>query len=299
MSISQPNNETIAEIQEFTGAIHPEQLRYVEYFTATQQVAMFMPVAGPCMLAVSPMHSHPAHMFVLNFADSTSIVLEHNKYRAQPDTVSFLPCRIPHHEVNETGIPRYVAIFVRPGFMARQAEAYSAYNVQLDQWTVFPSSDELLSVIKRFISECKTRKAGSDLLLEALSVETVHVLLRSMIGLKANDCTPVSRIEINRSIEYMRQNLSEKLSLQVLASFARMSVSHFTRVFRQETGLSPIDYLIDMRLEVACRLLLGGDLSLKQIAMDCGFSSPSHFSSSFQKKHKISPSGYLNASQQK
>jgi len=282
-------------ITQLTGSITPEQLRYVDCFSA-RHLTIFMPIAGPCLMAISPKHVHPAHLFVVSFSDTTSIVLEHSKYRAQPNTVSYLPPLTPHHEVNETDIPRYVAILIEPSFLQEQTEAYNKYKPELHEWKVFPASDELLSVIKRFIEESKAQKAGAEMLLEALSVETAHLLLRSMLGLRIEDCVYASRIEINRSIEYMRQNLSEKLSLASLACFSGMSVSHFTRVFRQETGLSPIDYLIDMRLEVACRLLLGGTAPLKQIAMDCGFSSPAHFSSSFQKKYKMSPSEYLHTS---
>jgi AraC family transcriptional regulator len=294
MPLSKTQPKAFEQIRKFTGQIEPEQLKYVDSFPG-ENVAMFMPVAGPCMLAISPFHTHPTSMFVVNFSDTTSIVLQNGKYRAQPNTVSYLPANIPHHEVNETGIPRYVAIMVDPLFLQEQAEAYLQHNLNLDQWKVFPASEELVSVIKRFISESKSYKAGSERLLEALSVELVHIMLRSMIGLKLSSCTHVSRIEINRCIEYMRQNLSEKLSLESLACFSGMSVSHFTRVFRQETGLSPIDYLIEMRLDVACRLLLSGNIPLKQIALDCGFSSQAHFSASFQKKYKMAPSEYLHS----
>jgi AraC family transcriptional regulator len=289
---------SLTQLTQLTGPITSEQLRHIDCFSA-RHMAMFMPIAGPCMLAISPMHTHPAHMFVVNFSDTTSIVLKHIRYRAQPNTVSYLPPNVPHHEVNETGIPRYVAIMVEPAFWEEQAKAYSQYKLELDGWKVFPAPDELLSVIKRFIGESKAQKAGADMLLEALSVETAHLLLRSMLGLKANGCVYVSRMEINRSIEYMRQNLSEKLTLASLACFSGMSVSHFARIFRQETGLSPIEYLIDMRLEVACRLLLGKSVPFKQIAMDCGFSSPAHFSASFQKKYQMAPSEYLHTSSRK
>lgn len=298
MPLQRPQSDSIAKIIEFTGITDHGQLRYVDCFPAKQMI-LFMPVAGPCMMAISPMHTHPTHLFVINFNDSTSIVLKQGKYRGQPNTVSYLPPNLPHHEVNETDIPRYIAIMIHPEFLQEQAKAYNNNAIELEKWMVFPSSNELLSAAKRFISECKNSKAGSEILLGALSIEIVHLLLRSMLGLKTTDCNHVSRIEINRCVEFMRQNLSEKLTLASLACFSGMSVSHFTRIFRQETGLSPIDYLIEMRLEVASRLLLSGNIPLKQIANDCGFSSPAHFSSSFQKKFKVAPSEYFHSTQPK
>lgn len=290
--------ELLSQVEGFTGSVTAEHLRYVHSFVS-KQVALFMPVAGPCQLAITPMHTHPSYMFVISFADTTSIVTEQFNYKSEPNKVSFLPPNIPHHEVNEAGIPRYVAVFVKPSFLEEQAQAYFHCELSINHWTTFDCSEELLYAVKRFVGENQHHKPGSEIFLEAISVEMVHLLLRSMLNIKETESTHVSRIEINRSIEYMRQNLSEKLSLPVLAAYVNMSVSHFTRVFRLETGRSPIDYLIEMRLEVACRKLLGNEVSHKQIALECGFSSPAHFSSTFLKKFKISPSEYLNSSLRK
>src|SRR5665647_2618026 len=97
MSFTKLKPETLLHIKEFAGDISMDQLRYVDCFSANHMV-MFIPMAGPCLQAVSPMHTHPAHMFVVNFSDTTSIVLRHSKYRAQPNMVAYLPPLIPHHE---------------------------------------------------------------------------------------------------------------------------------------------------------------------------------------------------------
>lgn len=281
----------IKEIKKFTGDITADHMQFVDCFVS-ENVAMFMPIAGPCLLAITPMHTHPAYMFVVNFTENISIVLEEGQFKSQPNTVFSLSPMIPHHEVSEVAIPRYVAIMVMSEFLHQHAEIYKKAPELNKHWG-FPASDELLLLIKRFISESKSKKAGSDILLNAISIEVVHLLLRSTFGIQPENNEFASRVEINRCIEYMRQNLSEKHTLLTLACYSGMSVSHFTRVFRNETGSSPIDYLIDMRLEVARRKLIGHSVPLKQIAVDCGFSSPAHFSSSFQKKFKISPSEYL------
>ncbi len=282
-------------VRAFAGPIKAEQLRYVDIFLSPN-VALFMPVAGPCLMAVTPFHAHPCPLFVVNFTESTSVVLQNKVMHAKANSVTYLPAGLPHHEVNDAEIPRYVAILVRPEFIHEQAGAYASAQPDWKKPVAFHLSDELLSSVKRFMAESKSPKEGSDKVLEAYSVEIVHQLLRSMLGVKALRCRQVSRIEISRSIEYMRQNLSEKITLDSLVSLAGMSVSQYTRVFRQETGLSPIDFLIEMRLEVASRLILAGRTPFKRIAVDCGFSSPAHFSSSFQKKFRMSPSEYLNLS---
>lgn len=287
--------ELLSQIDSFTGPITARHLRYVHSFVGAD-VALFMPVAGPCQLAVTPRHKHPSYMFVINFANTTTIVTQQGSYQAEPNKISFVPPGMPHHEVNQSGIPRYVAVMVKPAFLHRHAQAYGMEDLSLSRAMSFGCSEELLYVVKRFVGENQQSRPGSEALIEAISVELVHTLLRLMLNIRPMENVNVSRIEINRSIEYMRQNLGEKLTLASLAAYANMSASHFARVFKVETGRSPIDYLIEMRLEVACRKLLANEVSLKQIAMECGFSSPAHFSSTFYKKFKISPSEYLHAS---
>jgi AraC family transcriptional regulator len=283
-------------IQPFIGDFDADQLRFIDCFVS-KKIAVFMPVAGPCMLAITPFHAHPSPLFVISFSDTTTIVFQDKRFRSSPNTVTFIPATIKHHERNDTEIPRYIAITILPDFLKEHAKSYTS---KLPDWTqiqTFSLTNELLSTLKHFIGECKSAKDGSDNMLEAYSVEIVHHLLRSMMDIKAKSCLHASRIEINRCIEYMRQNLSEKLSLATLSCHAGMSVSQFTKVFRQETGLSPIDFLIEMRLEVASRQILGGMSPLKRIALECGFSSPAHFSNAFQKKFGVPPSEYLNRSE--
>jgi AraC-like DNA-binding protein len=71
-----------------------------------------------------------------------------------------------------------------------------------------------------------------------------------------------------------------------------MSVSNFNRLFTKEVGLSPKNYLIDVRLNKAVKLLRRNDFTFLKTAEQCGFYSLSHFSAVFKKVHDMSPSEY-------
>lgn len=76
-----------------------------------------------------------------------------------------------------------------------------------------------------------------------------------------------------------------------MATVAAMSSSHFSRVFRKETGLSPMNYLIDLRLAKARRLLVSGETCVTSVALRCGFASHSHFTDTFRKTLRLPPLG--------
>lgn len=71
------------------------------------------------------------------------------------------------------------------------------------------------------------------------------------------------------------------------------SYDHFRHKFKQITGIPPADYVLNKRLENACKLLSEGKLSCSEIAEFCNFSSPSQFSTLFKKKMGIVPKEYI------
>ncbi|WP_329062878.1 helix-turn-helix transcriptional regulator [Amycolatopsis sp. NBC_01480] len=99
---------------------------------------------------------------------------------------------------------------------------------------------------------------------------------------------------VRAGIAVMTARLAEPLTLAAIAAEAHLSVYHFIRVFRAETGETPHRFLTRLRIERAQRLLSGSTLSLAQIADQCGFSSPGTLSSAFLSQVGVRPSVYRN-----
>jgi AraC-like DNA-binding protein len=97
---------------------------------------------------------------------------------------------------------------------------------------------------------------------------------------------------IDNSIFYMREKLSEKLTLENLAQQAQLSTSHYSMLFKQKTGRSPLDYFIQLKIQNACRLLDHTHLNIKEIAQRIGYDDPYYFSRIFRKVMNLSPRDY-------
>jgi AraC family transcriptional regulator len=98
--------------------------------------------------------------------------------------------------------------------------------------------------------------------------------------------------KLHRVFEAMREQLAQPFDLARLADLAQLSEFHFSRVFKQSTGLSPSRCFIRMRMEEARRLLTETDDSIINIGLAVGYSSPSHFAAVFRKHTGVSPSTY-------
>jgi AraC-like DNA-binding protein len=97
---------------------------------------------------------------------------------------------------------------------------------------------------------------------------------------------------IDKVISYLNKNYTRNVSLDEIASFAAMNSSAFCRYFRSKTGKSFKNYILDMRIGYACKLLLMEDISISQLSSQCGFETISHFNKTFKKNTGYVPSQY-------
>ena len=97
----------------------------------------------------------------------------------------------------------------------------------------------------------------------------------------------VSKIKL-----YIKDNLAEPISLKKISAAVFFSQAHCEKLFKEETGKSIINYLLDERLESAKMLIREGSLSLSDIAAETGFADYNYFSRVFKKRVGVSPMSY-------
>lgn len=96
---------------------------------------------------------------------------------------------------------------------------------------------------------------------------------------------------------HMMANLNSNLDLDTLAEQACLSPGHFCRVFKNATGLSPIAYLTQLRLDRAGEMLTTTDQSIIDIGLACGFQDPGYFARVFKKAFSKSPREFRRKAQ--
>ena len=91
------------------------------------------------------------------------------------------------------------------------------------------------------------------------------------------------------SVSIIRQHIKNGVDFQKMAANCGLSYSHFRKLFKEKTGFSPQQFLINERLGYARRLLSSTDLTIEEISEKCGFQSAFYFSNIFKKKTGYSP----------
>lgn len=97
---------------------------------------------------------------------------------------------------------------------------------------------------------------------------------------------------IDKAITYMQQHLCISVTLEDIAQSANLSVSFFSRKFKQETGYAPIEYFNHLRIQKACQLLHFSDLRINEVSSQIGIDDPFYFSRLFKQQMGLSPANY-------
>lgn len=150
---------------------------------------------------------------------------------------------------------------------------------------------------------CTSMSAENDICRPGRYIMLKSYLMQMLILLFREQCEPVeiktgcSFDSVNKGyvveqiVNYFEDHYAEKISLDQIAENMYLSPFYISRIFKSETGDTPIRHLINIRLERAKELLENGDGgSIQEIAALVGYDDAYHFSKLFKKKYGISPS---------
>src|SRR5882724_2043174 len=92
--------------------------------------------------------------------------------------------------------------------------------------------------------------------------------------------------------DYVRERLAEEISTETLAELVELSPFHFSRVFKQATGMSPLQFVTRERISRAQQLIRETSRSLIEVALEVGYTSPSHFAKVFRRMTGVTPTEF-------
>ena len=143
------------------------------------------------------------------------------------------------------------------------------------------------------------REIGKYFMLKAQLMQMLMLLMREItesptVTQKGCNFETYSKsYAVKRIINYLMENYEHKISLDQIAHNMYLSPVYISKIFKEETGESPINYLIKIRLEKAKEILEErSDGSIKSIANEIGYDDVYHFSKLFKKYFGMSPQHY-------
>ena len=219
--------------------------------------------------------------------------------------------RQPHYGYSADGTDcRYLCVLFRPELLAGNAEIKARYVDVILQHpylteTFFsagnPADQEVLACMDAFLPLTKEMWPGYELefMSRAYALWLAWFRLLGQALLVKEKPSDLNLAAYKKMVAYIYQNYAEKLALSDIARAGGVCRSKCCAVFQTYLGRTPIAFLNDYRLQVGMHLLSDATRSITEIALACGFNSPSYFAELFLREKGCTPRDYRREQQGK
>jgi AraC family transcriptional regulator len=191
---------------------------------------------------------------------------------------------------------RSLAVFLELPLLQRAMEEVfgaEAAHARLRDISAF--TDVALSALMDRVHEELMRRNASALLLQGIAQAIAIHLARNYAETIRDSPTGSPSLpgyKLRQITDWMAQNVAGEFNLDVLAAQAGLSKFYFNRLFKAALGVSPSQFHITLRMDEAKRLLRETKESVVSIALDVGYTNPSHFAQLFRRETGLAPSDY-------
>jgi len=241
---------------------------------------------------VFPDHIHNGYVLWLNSEGGEQYKLKGSSTILQPGSVSIIEPGIVHSNRPSNPAKRHLrSLYLDERFFLHLEKLFTGQNAKnLTLPTSVIENRECWQVAILLHEAIITNQA--QLLIDELIVSLfskIEILQFEKVISRGFSFNSSDRL--NNLVQFMRAHSSDDISLDKLAEIAKCTSYHVIRLFRNEVGMSPHAYLIQLRLEKARQLISKGK-SIADAALLAGFSDQSHLTRSFKKRYGLTPGRY-------
>jgi len=201
----------------------------------------------------------------------------------------FIPAGFPHRYGASEESPWQIRWVHFSG--VRSADYLARLNEQLHGEVLPVYSEMIVSAFEQAQEVLGEGYTDSGLLLLSATLARLLAVVLQFKQAQGNK-SRLTNQRILQSMTWLREHLAESLELTDIARRASLSVPHYCALFKKQTGLSPMRYLVHARISRACSLLDSSDKTVAEISQEVGFQDAFHFSRTFRSVVGRSPRTY-------
>ena len=229
-------------------------------------------------------HKHTELFYIVS--GKGQFIIQDQVFPVDVNNLVIINPNVPHTEDSLNSQPlEYIVLGIDGIELATSTNSNGQFCI-LDHF----ESVEVSSCLRNILREMEQKNTGYEDICQAYMEILILRLMRSTSF--SVTTAPTASHQCASVRHYIDTHYKEPLTLDILAEEAHVNKFYLAHAFKEEYGLSPINYMISRRIEESRYLLQETDMSMSQIARILGFSSASYFSQSFRRAEGISPIAY-------
>ncbi|UTA47705.1 AraC family transcriptional regulator [Simiduia sp. 21SJ11W-1] len=230
---------------------------------------------------------HDDHLLLYCTAGAGTLTLGEARYAIAAGDVVIIPAGRAHHYCSDHQRPWTVYWVHFAGALAQAMSEWLAASAAPVKRLGLNA--RLLAL---FDAQFSLREQGSNWDAAVHACHQLQFLLSHIAQMLGRAAESAGRLDIARIKGVMMAHIHDHIDLDALAADAALSKYHFAKVFKAQTGQSPIHYFIELKMQQACYLLDTSRQSIKQVALNLGYEDAYYFSRLFKKVMGVSPARY-------
>lgn len=178
-------------------------------------------------------------------------------------------------------------------FYNSDASVQHEWKLQFNQYH-FDNDTEVTALINKLMRVCsstdRSKNIYADLNLKELLIRLVQSQHLQQVSVEAGHNSNHTRLQY--MLHYIHENITEKILVNTLCRKAYLSRNAFFKLFKEQFGVTPLEYINNERIKLAKQLLAASGQSITQTALQCGFTDVNYFVRTFRKIEGITPGSY-------
>ena len=250
---------------------------------------------------VLPQHRYSEHLLKVFLSEGKierCLGTEKREEHISPGDVAVIPADLTHHASWQVDI-EFILLSIKPDLIVNLART-TVYNSAVKILPQFAIQDRLIysvaiAIKTQLESDRDSCSSYAQVLFQAISMHLLKKYSESSPPTYNTGNTSVKH-KLQIALNYIEQNLDEKLTLDLLAERVSISKYYLCRLFVKHLDITPRQYIIEQRIDKAKQLLKQKpSMQIVDIALNCGFASHSHFNRQFNRNTGMSPKSYRNS----
>lgn len=240
----------------------------------------------------STLHTHPFTELFYVVDGKGEFNIQGQRFPVKPNDFVIINPQVEHTELSSPDEPlEYIVLginglsFSNLTPVSEGGHPFSFFNLRDEQ-------KDILRYLNAMVQEATSQSMSYELVCHnLLEILLIKILRHQHFDLEVEKQSKATK-DISFIKHYLETYYHESIQLEDLASMTHLSRFYISHSFKKEIGMSPMEYLIDIRIKESKILLRTTNYSISQVADIVGFTTPTYFSKQFRKSTGISPTDY-------